>query len=125
MEDMTPITYRDFWDVPRIFIARREGDVLLFDCPLDETTEDYPNCYRVYLIHDLQDDELGGSWDKLYLKAHRSLGEVPVHSVRFDATKRHGVETALLDALAAAPSENNGTHHALASEPAAASAEKR
>jgi hypothetical protein len=115
MENMTPITYRDFWDVPRIFIARREGDVLLFDCPLDETTEDYPNCYRVYLIPDLQDDELGGSWDKLHLKARRSLGEIPVRSVCFDATKRQGVATALLDSLAA-PSENNGALHAQPSE---------
>ncbi len=109
MDDMTPITYRDFWDVPRIFVARRRGAVFLFDCAFDEQTEDYPNFYRVYLLPDLRDENLTGSWDKLHLKAHRSLGEVPVSAVHFDATRRRAVDSSLLDALAAAQAESNAS----------------
>jgi Transposase DNA-binding len=110
MDDMTPITYRDFWDVPRIFLARHGEGVLLFDCPFDETMEDYPDFYQVYLLPRLQEEELGGSWDKLPLRACRRLGAIPVDSVRFDATRRHAVETRLLNALAASLSEANQTH---------------
>ena len=112
MDDMTPIAYRDFWDVPRIFVARRRGAVLLFDCAFDEKTEDYPNFYRVYLLPDLRDEDLAGTWDELHLKARRSLGEVPIAAVRFDATRRRAVDTSLLDALAAPQSESNQAHPA-------------
>ena len=110
--DMTPITYRDFWDVPRIFVARRNGAMLLFDCAFDETTEDYPDFYRVYLLPDLRDDDLAGSWDKLHLKARRSLGEILVASVRFDETRRRAVATNLLDALAAPQPESSEANSA-------------
>jgi hypothetical protein len=107
MDDMTPITYRDFWDVPRIFVAQRRGAVFLFDCAFDDKTEDYPSSYRVYLLPNLGDEDLAGSWDKLHLRAHRFLGEVPIASVRFDATRRRALDAGLLDALAAAPPESN------------------
>ena len=34
MNRHVPISYRDFWDVPRVFLARHEGRVYLFDYAL-------------------------------------------------------------------------------------------
>ena len=37
------IQYRDFYDVPRIFVADYQGRLYLFDCPFDEALDDYPS----------------------------------------------------------------------------------
>jgi hypothetical protein len=104
MPTSAPITYRDFWDVPRIFLVTHEGRTLLFDCPFDEATEDYPDTYAVYQLPALADGELTGSWDKLSERAERYLGTVPVGEVRFDPTRRQGIDPAVLRELLTEPS---------------------
>ena len=56
------IIYRDFWDVPRIFITRYRDKQYLFDCSFDEWLEDYPQLYQVYVLPNLGEDELKDSW---------------------------------------------------------------
>jgi hypothetical protein len=102
MSHWATIKYREFWDVPRIFLVQHQGKLFLFDCPFDEATEDYPDQYRVYILPELTDDELAGSWDKLSSQATRFLGEVPVNSVLFDPTKRKEIDTKVLDDLTTA-----------------------
>jgi hypothetical protein len=92
-----PIRYRDFWDVPRIFLVSYRGQLFLFDCPFDETLEDFPDLYHVYVMPALGEDELSGSWAGLALKAIRHVGDVPIAQVRFDQTKRQGIDPSLLD----------------------------
>jgi hypothetical protein len=46
--DWAPIRYRDFYDLPRIFITSYNGQDYLFDCPFDDELDDYPDSYRVY-----------------------------------------------------------------------------
>src|SRR5438270_8446037 len=84
--------YRDFWDVPRVFLVELDGRLVLFDCAFEEETEDYSDHYRVYLMPPVSDRELDGSWAELPARAIRSLGTVPVGIIRFDATKRAFVE---------------------------------
>jgi hypothetical protein len=103
MDNMAPITYRDFWDVPRVFIASYRGERVLFDCAFDEAAEDYPGAYRVYLLPGLRDEDLAGSWDKLHAKASRYLGEIPVREVRFDPTRRQAVDADVLEKFLAPP----------------------
>lgn len=102
MTRTVPISYREFWDVPRIFLAEEDGQLYLFDCPFDEATEDYPDEYRVYLMPHLTEPELAGSWAGLHRKAVREVGTVPISRVAFDPTRRKQIDAAVLDAFAAA-----------------------
>lgn len=38
-----PITYRDYYDVPRMLVVRFEGQAYLFDCPFDVALDEYPD----------------------------------------------------------------------------------
>ena len=92
--------YRDFWDVPRMFVVEADGRTLLFDCVFDEEVEDYADTYRVYLMPSLTERELEGSWAELATRALRSLATIPVASVRFDPTNRTFVDCQLIASLA-------------------------
>lgn len=96
MQTMLPIRYRDFWDVPRIFLATYRGQLILFDCPFDEQTEDYSDRYRLYLLPPMEEGALNGSWADLPGRAKAFLGEVPVSEVRFDPTRRQQVDSTVL-----------------------------
>jgi hypothetical protein len=100
MSAAAAIVYRDFWDVPRIFIASHNDKQYLFDCKFDETAEDYPNVYQVYLLRDLAQDELNGSWASMSERAQHHLGEVLVESVIFDASKRRTIDARIFEEIA-------------------------
>jgi hypothetical protein len=102
MSDWAAIRYRDFWDVPRIFLVSHHGKSFLFDCAFDETAEDYPNSYKVYIMPELSEDALAGSWQKLADRAVLFLGQVPVSKVQFDPSRRREIDAAVLDEFAAA-----------------------
>lgn len=101
MNRWAPIRYREFWDVPRIFLVHYQGKWFLFDCPFDETSEDFPDSYRVYLIPEPSEEELAGSWDKLHEKATHCSGEVPLARIHFDPSKRREIDASVLDDLMA------------------------
>ncbi len=101
MNHWAPIQYREFWDVPRIFLVPYQGKWFLFDCAFDEATEDFPDSYRVYVVPEPSNEELAGSWDKLHEKATRYCGEVPLRRVRFDPSKRREVDTSVFEELIA------------------------
>jgi hypothetical protein len=69
----TAICYRDFYDVPRLFLTAYHGEQYLFDCPFDEELNDYPDRYRVYQMPALAEAELQGSWEHLPERASRFL----------------------------------------------------
>ncbi len=84
--------YRDFYDVPRAFmVVPRPGLTLFFDCPFDDSLDDYPDCYRVYAIEGLNLDELPTDWRRLCHLSKERLGEVPIASLTFDTTRRSEV----------------------------------
>ncbi len=97
--DWAPIRYRDFWDVPRIFLATYGGQCYLFDCPFDEDVEDFPEIYHVYTMPFMAEEELAGSWADLPDKALTRLGDVPIASVRFDPSKQKSIDPTILDEL--------------------------
>lgn len=84
--------YRDFWDLPRIFLVERNDVILLFDCKFDEDKEDYDNTYSVYVMPDLAGRELAGSWNQLTNKALKLLGTLSVEEVVFDASRRKWID---------------------------------
>ena len=89
--DWAPIRYRDFYDLPRIFITSYEGKDYLFDCPFDDEADDYLDSYRVYQLPVLSKEDLQGSWEHLPGSAAAFLGEIPVAEVQFDPTKRERI----------------------------------
>ena len=93
------ILYRDFWDVPRIFIVRHHGEQYLFDCAFNGSAEDFEGTYRIYALPLLSEGELSGSWKGLAERAEKYLGEVPVKSVAFDPSRRRSIDTRIIDEL--------------------------
>jgi hypothetical protein len=95
------IRYRDFYDVPRMFITVYEGTQYLFDCPFDDELDDYSDRYFVYQLPSLLEDDLGGSWERLPERAVCLLGTARVAEVEFDQTKRERINTTVIKALLA------------------------
>ena len=86
------LQYREFWDVPRIFLVSFEQSLFLFDCHFDEEVEDFSNRYQVFLMPMLGEDSLSGSWCELSENAIRFLGEIPISEIKFDETRRKFIE---------------------------------
>jgi hypothetical protein len=99
MSEMTPIKYMGFYDVPLIFLTRYRGTNYLFDCPFNEELEDDSDFYKVYVVPELKDEELSKDWTTLHRLATRYLGEVPVASVHFDASRRKCVDASIINEL--------------------------
>jgi hypothetical protein len=112
MTATTPIRYRELWDVPRIFFTTFNEQLYLFDCQFDESVEDYPESYQVFLMPTLTDMDYSGSWVDLWRKAVRKIGDVPVSAVRFDPTRRASIGAEVFDTLAPAVPVNGHVSHA-------------
>ena len=96
MVEMIPITYRDFYDVPRMFVVSFHEKQFLFDCPFNEKTEEYQNSYYVYLMPKLSEFDLEGSWGLLTERAVSRLGSTTVSDVYFDETCRKYMDPTIL-----------------------------
>ena len=103
MSQQAPIQYRDFYDIPRMFIVDFNGFQFLFDASFDDSIDDYPDQYSVSLLPNLTHKELAGSWEHIGERPLRQLGRVPTSAVHFDPTKRKSIDTDLLKHLLAAP----------------------
>ena len=99
MTDRVKIAYRDFYDVPRMLIVSRRGLKLLLDSPFDDSLDKYSPTYKVYVLPTEVDEHTLKSWEALPQMAMKSLGEIPVNQVAFDATKRAEVDTGVIDSL--------------------------
>lgn len=99
MSDWARIVYREFYDVPRIFLAKYASRTFLFDGLYDPTIEEYPDDYTVYLMPDLSEEELRGDWTNFHARSEKALGKVSVSKVVFDETRRMAIDTGVLDIL--------------------------
>jgi hypothetical protein len=96
MKRWTPIKYREFYDIPRIFLAETENHVFLFDCPFNKEQDEYEKTYKVYLMPAIDEKALAGSWQDLPTRATRLLGEIQTSVVEFDTTFRQQVNLVVL-----------------------------
>jgi hypothetical protein len=96
MSDFIPIQYRDFYDIPRIFVVEDAGVNYLFDAAFNRELDDYPDTYAVSILPRLGAEELAGSWASLSNRSIGYLASVHVSAVRFDPTRRQGVERSFL-----------------------------
>jgi hypothetical protein len=93
------IQYRDFYDVPRMFVVVHDGSQYLFEGSFDDQLDDYPDEYRVFLLPNLTQDQLSGSWTDLTQRASRLVGKIPTRDVTFDRTKRQAIDASIFDRL--------------------------
>jgi hypothetical protein len=93
------IVYRDFYDVPRVFLVRYKQHLFLFESVFDAQRDDYSQTYNVYLMPELTENEIGGSWEKISQKAIRKICQVPVSDVKFDPTRRKEIQAETLKEL--------------------------
>src|SRR2546430_139491 len=103
MSPRAPIQYREFYDIPRLFVVEFNGFQFLFDGSFDESLDEYPEEYAVSLLPNLTQKELEGSWEHIHERPLRKLGRVPLNAVQFDPSKRKSIATDLLKDLLAAP----------------------
>ncbi|MCP5007848.1 MAG: hypothetical protein GY941_28520 [Planctomycetes bacterium] len=99
MTTMAAIIYREFYDVPRVFLVNYKGDFILFESLFNDDSDDYSSDYIVYLMPKLSEEELKGSWENISLRADRKIGSVPVKDIQFDETKRKEIDAAILDKI--------------------------
>src|SRR5215467_10985099 len=96
---MTQITYREFYDVPRMVILNHRGLKLLLDSGFDESKDEYSLTYKTYILPMELDERTQRSWAALPQTATKCIGEIPVDQVIFDPTKRAEIDTRLIDKL--------------------------
>lgn len=91
--------YRDFWDFPKIFLVSFNGSLFLFDCKFSNDTEDFENKYQVFIMPELSENEINGSWYGLSDKSVKYLGEVPINQVQFDETRKKFINGEIITGL--------------------------
>ena len=84
------IWYRDFYDVPRLFVALHEEATYLFDCAFDQEADEYAKSFRVYRLTAAGFPSVDGDWQAL-ARQGVLIGEVAVQDVEFDATRRASI----------------------------------
>lgn len=85
-----PIHYREFYDVPRIFLVRSAEGSLLFESKFDSDADEYETEYTVYrMASDFE--PTAGSWDRINERSLERIGIIPVAEVEFDETRRRSV----------------------------------
>jgi hypothetical protein len=95
------VAYRDFCDVPRIFLIVVDKRTILLDCPFDERLDEYPDEYAVYELRDFHLDALPRDWTELSRQGADYKGRVQARNVIFDASKRKQIKCAELRGLLA------------------------
>jgi hypothetical protein len=94
-----PSQYREFYDIPRAFVVERAGDLLFFDCPFNDSRDDYEPEYTVFKIQDAHRDKVDQpSWLDLRRYGER-IGAVPTGAVTFDETRRRAIDTSVFASL--------------------------
>lgn len=94
-------SYREYFDVPRSFIvpAKDLSEYLLFDCPFDDSLDEYQAEYSVYQLPKVSDEQLAGDWATLLTFDARNLGTIPVSALEFDDSRRKAVSSRVYELL--------------------------
>jgi hypothetical protein len=82
------IAYRDFWDVPRMVVARRGEETFLFYSRFDEELDDFIGHYEVWRMPSLAEEDLQGSWEGLELRALERMPDIGLRELPFPFVQR-------------------------------------
>lgn len=77
------IWFSDYWDMPRVFITKWKGKLLLFDAHFDDDLDDYLDHISVYgVTPELAEQLYDIPWDNV-ARQGRHLGRISVKEVKF------------------------------------------
>jgi len=94
-----PIRYREFYDIPRVFIVDWNGAIYLFESPFDNDRDEYQPNYSAYRLgEDLRERFDDVSWTDLAILGE-PLGSVDTGLVEFDPTRRELVNASVFEHL--------------------------
>jgi hypothetical protein len=93
--------YRDFYDIPRMFVVRWKGQRYLFDGSFDDALDDYRPQFDVYLLARDLAEPLPKSWQTLVSAGARRIGTISTSDVKFDPTGRRHIDSSAFDLLTA------------------------
>jgi len=88
MEEWSQITYRDFFDVPRMVVAKRGGETFLFYSRFDEVADSHTEYYEVWAMPLLPEERLQGSWVGLEDLALSRLPNIGIQDLPFCVPRR-------------------------------------
>ena len=95
--EFIPIRYADFYDVPRVFVAEHAGSVYVFNCPFDDNADEYGTSYTIHRVRAATlANTVSMSWSEL-VALGEPVGQCKVSEVRFDPTRRAGIDPSVLD----------------------------
>ena len=97
-----PFRYRDFYDVPRVMVIERAGELYLFDSPFDAEADEYAANFDVYHLPPNVASQLDSSWDGLGEQGER-IGRVPVSAIELDPSRRSFVSDDVFNLLPTRP----------------------
>ncbi len=96
-DNYLPITYSGFYDVPLAFVVHYRTNAYLFRRgQFDDAADDYPESYFVYRITPRVESEVLKDWNMNDLETEE-LGQISVHEVVFDPTKRRAISDAIFE----------------------------
>ena len=88
MSNLSQIMYRDFFDVPRMVVARRGDEMFLFYSRFDESADYHTDHYEVWVMPLLSEQQLEGSWDGLEGLALDQLPNIGLRDLPFSVPRR-------------------------------------
>jgi hypothetical protein len=98
-----PIQYRDFYDIPRLIVVERGGQLYLFDCPFDDESDEYSDHFTVYRLPSSARGRLDDpSWLDL-AQLGEVVGRVTTDGTEFDPSRRRFLSDAVFRRLAGSP----------------------
>lgn len=109
MAKMTPFQYVDFYDVPRCIALRYRERLLLLQSAFDETLDNYPTSYSIYVLPESVEESLrDGSWAFLSDTSMTCIGHIQIDQVSFDPSKRNELDASFLDSFILAGGVSRG-----------------
>ena len=87
-----PFNYREFYDVPRIFVLEVVNRFVLFDSKFDEILDDYNENYQIWLVENPYEIDWSASWSDLPRSNDILIGKIAVKDVIFDETLRKFID---------------------------------
>lgn len=91
--------YREFYDVPRMIILSRGNLRILLESAFDTEADEYSDTYKVFVLPNISEEDLRGSWEALASTATGLLGEISVNDLDFDTSRRKEINPILIDNL--------------------------
>jgi len=100
MSEMKPFSYAGFYDVSRYVTFRYKDRRVLLVSSFDETLDEYPDSYSVYVSSNAAANETDlDPFDFSTFASKTYIGEIPISQVNFDESRRKLIDASFVKSL--------------------------